>query len=229
MSERSSHRYRYWSILAAQVVLLVLATFMEQNPVLYILFVICMFAVFGSVIHAIRKRRRPKVFAIICGAAAVIGGFLWAIPGIPIETIEGSLIVTAFAYAAFVFIAIHSIMRDVLISDRAVADRIVGSICAYLLIGMFFAFIYGGVALFLPGAFDLRGGTLHSLEDFRDYLYFSYTTLTTTGFGDMVATHPFTRLLAIFEALIGPLYLAVMVARLVGMHLNESKARHPSS
>jgi hypothetical protein len=143
-------------------------------------------------------------------------------PGLSEETVQMGLFVGALAYAAFVVIAILAISRNVFITDKITADRIVGSICIYLLIGMFFAFVYTALIIIWPDAYSLDVGRLSEIQEFRELLYFSYITLTTVGYGDIIPTMPFTRILSCMEAVIGPVYLVIMVARLVGMHISQA-------
>jgi hypothetical protein len=89
-----------------------------------------------------------------------------------------------------------------------------------MFLGMFFAFLFGFLAFVIPEAFDYagKGGSLGRLR-INDLLYFSYSTLTTTGYGDIIPVHPFVRTLAIFESIVGTLYIVVMISRLVGLHV----------
>ena len=98
------------------------------------------------------------------------------------------------------------------IDQRQVNQRsVVGAICIYVLLGMMFTFLYGAVAYLGDGYFFAQGtdGTL-SLR-----LYFSYVTLATLGYGDYTPAADLGRALAIFEALMGQLYLVTVVAVLV--------------
>jgi hypothetical protein len=73
----------------------------------------------------------------------------------------------------------------------------------------------------MPDTINFYGASVHNLGDFRDYLYFSYITLTTTGFGDISPVKPVARLLAYLETVVGSMYLVVVVASLVGMHVSQ--------
>ena len=86
-----------------------------------------------------------------------------------------------------------------------------GVLCVYLLIGSAFAYAYGIISVVDDGGFfaEIKGG------DQSDFLYFSFTTMTTTGFGDLTAAHDLGRSLAIMEALIGQIYLVTLVALIV--------------
>jgi hypothetical protein len=90
--------------------------------------------------------------------------------------------------------------------------RIQGAVAAYLLLGVIWAHAYSLVALLRPGAF---AGAVASTDDPRGWLYFSFVTLTTVGYGDILPVHPAARSLATLEAVTGPLYLAILIARLV--------------
>ncbi len=95
--------------------------------------------------------------------------------------------------------------------------RIRGAIVIYLLLGGVWSLLYHLVALTIPNSFHLPEGLDigNPAALGRVLTYFSYTTLTTTGFGDITAIRPLARTLAMFEALTGQLYLVITLARLV--------------
>jgi hypothetical protein len=86
------------------------------------------------------------------------------------------------------------------------------------------SFLYHLTALTIPGSFRLAEGLADSEMVHQHLLtYFSFTTLTTTGFGDITPAHPLTRTLAMSEALAGQLYLVITLARLVSLAILEQK------
>jgi len=89
--------------------------------------------------------------------------------------------------------------------------RILGAVSGYLLIGVTWATLYSLVDTVNPGAFSQSAGS----GDRRDWIYYSFVTLTTVGYGDITPIHSVARTLAILEALIGQLYPAILIARLV--------------
>src|SRR5262249_50556409 len=107
---------------------------------------------------------------------------------------------------------------------RVTYHRIVGAILLYLLIALAFAALFTFVGLSLPDAF--KGITF---EDDRSLastvLYLSFVTLTSTGYGDIVPLHPFARSLCNFESVIGQLYPATLLARLVTLELRQESKR----
>ena len=104
---------------------------------------------------------------------------------------------------------------------RAITLRTMcGVLCVYLLIGTAFAYAYGIISAIDGGFFaEISGGTQ------SDFLYFSYATMTTTGFGDLTAAADLGRSLAITEALFGQIYLVTLVALIVANLGRDSIAR----
>jgi len=99
--------------------------------------------------------------------------------------------------------------------------RILGAVAVYLLIGLAWASAYELLHFVRPGAF---GSALAAEPAPQTWIYYSFVTLTTMGYGDITPVHPVARSLAIAEALIGQLYLAITLARLVS--LRESASDH---
>lgn len=113
-----------------------------------------------------------------------------------------------------------SAMRLVLFSGPVDWNKIVGSFCIYLLLGVIWATLYLMLAAFRPGAFNgLPASSWHG--SFPDLLYFSFITLTTVGYGDITPISPLAHFLAMMEAVIGQFYLTVLVASLVGSVLSN--------
>jgi len=108
------------------------------------------------------------------------------------------------------------VMRD----GRINLNRIMGAIGSYLLIGAMFTQAYRLLAEFVPGAFAVGGTPVDFVTISYKLSYFSFITLTSTGYGDITPVHPYARSLATMEALAGNLFLTVLVARLVGLEID---------
>jgi hypothetical protein len=93
----------------------------------------------------------------------------------------------------------------------------------YLSLATIFAAAFGPIWELSPGAFVNLLAPLGGPEEVATMLYFSLTTLTTTGYGDIVAVDPFARSLANLEAVLGQFYLAITVARLVTLELQDRR------
>jgi hypothetical protein len=108
------------------------------------------------------------------------------------------------------------VMKQFLVSGRPTLHRIAAAIIVYLFLGMVWSRVYEITALAIPGAFHMES----SRVTITNYLYFSFVTLTTIGYGDILPIHPIARNLAIMEAIMGQMYIAILIARLVSTGSN---------
>jgi len=104
------------------------------------------------------------------------------------------------------------------------AGRIVGAVVFYLLLGLMWANVYTIVVLVRSDAFQFPVAPRSANELVAQLIYFSFVTLTTTGYGDVLPLHPLARTLTNLEALVGQLYPAILIARLVSLELMRRQA-----
>ena len=105
--------------------------------------------------------------------------------------------------------------------------RVMGGIAGYLLIGYTWTFAYQLVVQQAPSAIHFEVGMAGTpSRQLNDLIYFSFITLTTVGYGDVHPVHPAARSLAVAEALVGQLYLAILIASLVGMAIQERPPKY---
>jgi len=97
-----------------------------------------------------------------------------------------------------------------------------GTMCVYLLMGLIWAILYGLIFQFLPGSFNGIQG-IDGKAPMDTLLYFSFITLASLGYGDITPVAPLARTLAYLEVVGGQLYIAIMLAGLVGLFLNERR------
>lgn len=114
----------------------------------------------------------------------------------------------------FLAIVVMLLVSRALAPGRVTGERVVASICAYLLLGLIWAEAYQVLG-------EIYGPVLNLEADatYQDYVYFSFVTLTTLGYGDVLPVHPGAKALAFIEAVTGVLYVATLVARLVALHI----------
>ena len=115
--------------------------------------------------------------------------------------------------------------RNLILSGTVDLNKIIGAICIYLLIGLTWAMLYLFTNLAIPDSFHGLTSTAIG-EQFSEFLYYSFVTITTMGYGDILPIRPIARTLAYLESIVGQFYVAVLVAWLVGMYLSENN-QHP--
>jgi len=126
---------------------------------------------------------------------------------------------------AIIIAYLSMILRYVYKEGPVTRQRLQGAVAAYLLITMAFALGYILISFLIPGAFRFPDKP-PSIDDPRfGYIfhYFSISTITTLGYGDIIPVHPFSRTLATVEALVGQLYPAILLARLVSLSVIDSR------
>ena len=111
-------------------------------------------------------------------------------------------------------------MRYILFSGSITANKLVGSICIYMLLGIVWALLYVFLDVIDPGAIEGLSMNLDN-GDTWDYIYYSFVTLTTLGYGDISPVNQYARALAYIEAICGQIYIAVLIASLVGAHIAD--------
>ena len=156
-----------------------------------------------------------KTYPIAMGAA-IVGIVLSILVSrySPIEFVFGSFA----AIALFLVIAITHTFRRIATDPGISANRIVGAIAVYLLMGVLWAVAYKITELVWPGSF---GGfdPGQAYEWASEWHYFSFVTMTTLGYGDILPLSPIARVLAYMQAIVGQLYIAILVAGLVGAYV----------
>jgi len=119
--------------------------------------------------------------------------------------------------------------KQVLFTGNIDGNKILGAICLYLLMGLIWAVFYTLVQLNFPGSFTNISDHDPWYTLFPDFIYFSFVTITTLGFGDISPLLPISRFLVYLEAIVGQFYLAILVASLVGSHMANPKNNHHDS
>jgi len=119
-------------------------------------------------------------------------------------------------------VIIWVVARAVFGPGKITYHRVIGAILLYLTIGVVFMALYTLVGALAPGSFS--GLKVHDRVSLPpDLVYFSFTTLTTVGFGDIVPVHPFARSLSNLEAILGQLYPATLLARMVSLEAGSGR------
>lgn len=173
-------------------------------------------AILVASIAVVSSRRGFFIIGLLLGVPAL--GFLFAPGRIPI--VLGGLL----AIATLVFIC-YVLLNRIFSHPAVTAATISTSLVVYLMLGVIWAQAYRLVEHLSPGSFTgISTGNL--AEEQRELFYFSYVTLTTLGFGDISPVGAEARSLVITEAIVGQIYLVVLVAGVVGMLLAQRQAKN---
>jgi hypothetical protein len=161
------------------------------------------------------KSRRWFIAGIVLAAAS-------AITAIANAFVSGDLLVfaTMLILIAFCAMSLWIALRQVLLTDEIDWNRLVGAICAYLLLGFMFGLIHILIAWLLPGSYTGIGSPETDGEGAK-YIYYSFVTLTTLGYGDVTPVRPLAGAVAYLEAVFGVFYVAILVGALVALLLNR--------
>lgn len=123
-------------------------------------------------------------------------------------------ILSIVIFLAFLTLSIYLILRELTIAKQVTADIIKGGICVYFLFGFVWTGMYDIVHTFDPNSFNAVSENISR----ADLTHFSFTTLTTVGYGDISPASEIARVLANLEGMVGVMYPTVFIARLVGLH-----------
>jgi hypothetical protein len=166
-----------------------------------------------SALYAAAEIRWVFHIGILLFVGALVSHWWMILALSPISVVTGTLCAIIF----FSFIAL-SLLFHVFGHERVTGDTIAGAICVFLLIGIIWMVAYQAIHFFNPKAFNniVAGG--FSPAAVIDLAYFSFVTLTTVGYGDITPISRPVRMFVVTEAIVGQIYLTVLVARLVGLY-----------
>lgn len=172
------------------------------------------------------------VYAVSFDRKKLAAGVLFAFPALAFNWLNllafggGHHVIGLLASVSFtLFYAFTaaSILSFVIREKRVRTETLMGAVCAYILIGLIWSSVYGLVYAFDDKSFYSVPAKGTGGLNWADFLYYSFATLTSAGFGDIMAVSSFARALSIMEAVFGLFYMAVLVARLVGLYTAPRK------
>jgi len=124
-------------------------------------------------------------------------------------------IIAMLVYILMLLVLITFMVRRIFSERMVTGDTIKGGISVYILLGVWWQFIYVLLWMLDPNAFKCLTGEVGR----TDFFYFSFTTMTTLGYGDILPVAYAAKVFSTLQALAGQIYIAVFVARLVGLHV----------
>lgn len=168
-------------------------------------------------IFSMHTDRRVLYSGIALAGASVVAGVLAVSTG---DQVWNYLSFAAFF--SYLLLAIVAAGHEVIEDSATNVNRLLGAICIFLLLGLIFSMLYALVHEIDPDAFRGVPAELGILDS-TTWTYYSFTTLTTLGYGDIAPVSSIARTLAFLEAILGQFYVAILVAGLVGTFLAERR------
>lgn len=158
-------------------------------------------------------------------------GMIFVVAGVVSNVLAAKMISPVFQYGSlllligFLMTAITYTLRQVAFGNEISANRLIGAICVYLLLGVIWAMAYTLVNFMSPGSFSGFAPMQETGWD-SEWLYFSFVTMTTLGYGDVLPVSATARALAYMQAVVGQFYIAILVAGLVSAYISN-RQRQP--
>lgn len=210
-------------LLGALVLLLVIYPVVGESWQWMLLIGVLNTAVLISGALAASHARRTMIIAFGFALPALTLEWLWVIG--QDQEVGVLLIVTLMLFYVF---TIGHLVVYVLRPGPVTGNKLHGAISAFLMLGLFWAFFYQLIESLVPGSFvNVLAHEQQTAAEWRQFVFFSFTTLTTTGYGDIVPVKGHAQSAAILEQLMGILYVAILIARLAGLYQPGAAGRPP--
>ncbi|HJZ55558.1 MAG TPA: potassium channel family protein, partial [Gemmataceae bacterium] len=207
--------------LLTLLAMLVVTPVLETTSATRLLFGVLFTLVFLASLPVIFTDRRLRLAALLLGVPTVVGVWTgYILPGLPRLPLAVGFHILAAVFFGF---TIAAILRGIHREKDVSAEAISAALCGYILTGVVFGHLYTLVELLAPASFTGEGFA-EPKSDERHHLlltYFSFITLTTTGYGDITPRGALARGLAMAEAIVGQFYIAVLVADLIGKRVSQ--------
>jgi hypothetical protein len=212
---------KFLFLLISLLLLFFFYPFFQKIPIGVRVLDIVFLVILLSGMYALSKNRNIFIICVILALA----GFGATVLNYTLKTVYLQYM-AVLTYGAFFTLLAAVILSYIIREKRVTSDTIYGSICGYLLLGIVWTMLFSIVEVIEPGSFlsggkpliDYQGDTVNR-QIFSSFIYYSFVTLTTLGYGDITPVSPPARALSSLEAVTGQLYIAVLIARLVGMHI----------
>jgi len=208
---------RYRLLLASLFVFLAYAGIRPQEwsgLILELLF-------YGVVLVAMWTIRRDRRTTIVAAILAIL-----SLANPEITILPSNSMAHHVSAGLFLALLCAYILRDVLTHEEVTLETLAGSCCVYLMLGILWGHTYALIEVASPHSFSFtQAGAEDAVGVGVEMIYYSYVTLTTLGYGDMTPLSSSARIFSAMEALVGQLFVAVLIAHLVGMHAASKHTR----
>ncbi len=208
-------QHPYTALLFSELGLILIYPFLADTGYHEELFRLLALVVFSTALYTLLGRGRVTTIAMILGFPAIATRIFHLVEHNDILRLPDEIL-----GLVFLMYVTGVIVWSILSKPSVTTDTLAGAVSAYLLVGITFGVAYAIIGSLMPGAFR---DTVEPGKHFNpaDFIFFSFVTLTTVGYGDIVPWANYARTLAILESVIGIMYPALLISRLVGMRLSK--------
>lgn len=189
----------------------------QQGGLWLILYQFLYASMFAAGIYIVSDSRRHVIITASTALTYLVFGFWYALD----PTDEWKILAAYLALIPFLATVINVLLHYIFLARSVTRDVIYAAVSIYLLLGAIFVPMYGILESVWPGSF-VDGAAPDGPISWQQLIYYSYTTLTTMGYGDILPVSWWARSFASAEAVLGVLYLAILMARLVGLYTQKA-------
>ncbi|MFZ2656829.1 MAG: ion channel [Victivallales bacterium] len=215
---------KYRILLGVLILMLAVYPLFAENHLTGVALDVFMSFLIIFVVYESSKRKHSFAIAVSISCLALIAN--WSddyLNSVPMVIASQALSLLFILYINYV------IIMAIICTRRVTSDIVYGAVCVYILIGLMWTFFYSLLELRHPGSFKFSGNipdlimmaNESPLNILSHLNYFSFETLATIGYGDIVPITHAAQMLSVFEAITGQIYLTVVIARFVGLYINH--------
>jgi hypothetical protein len=208
---RALRRHPSGLLLAAQLVAILAYPFLETSTAGRAILGVVQLAIVMLAIYAVRRTPTLTWVAVLLGPPAMVftvGEAIW-------PDTDWIVLGSAVLHAPFYFYVSYAMIRYLFHDDRVSRDELFATGAAFTVVAWGFAYVFAAVQVLVPGSFAGAGGG--DQRTWFELLYLSFAQLTSVGLSDVVPVEPHARSVAILEQVAGVFYIALVVARMVGL------------
>lgn len=216
-------KFRFIPLFVLLIAFLVIHPFWGDGPREAVTFNIFLTLIIAAGVYAVGPEERRVVWALGLGVPWFF--LIWSEPLTPNPFTDLASHIFAVLFYAYLAVNIFILSFS---ARRVIGDIVFGAISGYLLLGLIWASFFAMADAIAPNSFSVNARLIAALGhevNWRDLMFFSFTTLTTLGYGDITPVGPAVRMLASLEAVIGVLYIAFLISRLGALYYTRPNGR----
>lgn len=202
-------------LLAGQLAAVLIYPFLNDNTTGRALLGVLSMLLVACAIAAVRATPALLWVALLIGLPAMVFTVLEAF----YPTTGWVVLVSALLHAPFYFYVSYATLRYIYTDDRVTSDELYATAAAFTVVAWGFAYLYAAVQVIWPGSFVNAAGDHQS---WFELLFVSFTNLCSVGFSDIVPANEHVRSVVMVQQMVGVLYVAMVVARLVGLSVSRN-------